>query len=113
MNSLETPFTRCTRRRERLTRKLIPVSRFGPKSIQVTIAIIKRSKLKDLTTHADNIASASGSMLPLQIAESTVSNTLEAALNVKVSQLALRDHSTEKRNNRDQHSFFTWAEPRS
>ncbi len=59
-----------------------------PKSIQVALAIVKDCKLEDLAAHADNIADASGPMLP-QIAESTVSNTLEATLNLKLSQLAL------------------------
>lgn len=59
-----------------------------PKSIQVGLAIVKDCKLEDLAAHADNIADASGPMLP-QIAESTVSSTLEATLNLKLSQLAL------------------------
>lgn len=42
----------------------------------------------DLAVYADNIADASGPMQP-QIAESIVSITLEATLNLKPSQLAL------------------------
>lgn len=59
-----------------------------PKSIQVAIAIVKDCKLEELVTHAANIADASG---PIQshILEITMSDTLEAVLNLKISQLTL------------------------
>jgi hypothetical protein len=59
-----------------------------PKSIQVALAIVKDSKLEELAVHADNIANASGSLL-LQIVETSRSDTLEAMLNLKISQLTL------------------------
>ncbi|XP_025421207.1 uncharacterized protein LOC112691264 [Sipha flava] len=59
-----------------------------PKSIQVALAIVKDSKLEELAVHSDNIADASGPLLP-QIAETSSSNTLEAMLNFKISQLTL------------------------
>jgi hypothetical protein len=59
-----------------------------PKSIQVALAIVKDSKLEELAVHADNIEDASGPLLP-QIAETSRSDTLEAMLNLKISQLTL------------------------
>jgi hypothetical protein len=59
-----------------------------PKSIQVALTIVKDSKLEELAVHADNIADASGPLLP-QIAETSRSDTLEAMLNLKISQLTL------------------------
>jgi hypothetical protein len=53
-----------------------------PKSIQVAFAIIKDSKLED------NIADASSPLVP-QIAETSRSDTLEAMLNLKISQVTL------------------------
>jgi hypothetical protein len=59
-----------------------------PKSIRVALAIVKDSKLEELAVHADNIADASGPLLP-QIAKTSRSDTLEAMLNLKISQLTL------------------------
>lgn len=44
-----------------------------PKSIQVALAIVKDCKLVDLVAHADNIADATGPVLP-QIAEDQKKN---------------------------------------
>ncbi|KAL4084480.1 hypothetical protein QTP88_028293 [Uroleucon formosanum] len=62
-----------------------------PKSIQVALAIVKDNKLEYLAVHADNIADASGPLLP-QIAETSRSDTIEAMFNLKISQLTLRIH---------------------
>jgi hypothetical protein len=59
-----------------------------PKSIKVALVIVKDSKLEELAVHADNIADASGPLVP-QIAETSKSDTLEAMLNLKISQLTL------------------------
>ncbi|XP_025413142.1 uncharacterized protein LOC112685459 [Sipha flava] len=59
-----------------------------PKCIQVALAIVKDSKLEELAVHADNIVDASGPLLP-QMAETSRSDTLEAMLNLKISQLTL------------------------
>ncbi|XP_025407755.1 uncharacterized protein LOC112681688 [Sipha flava] len=64
-----------------------------PKSIQVALAIVKDSKLEELALHADNIADASGPLLP-QIAETSRSDTFEAMLNLKISQLTLSINPT-------------------
>jgi hypothetical protein len=58
------------------------------KSIQVALAIVNDSKLEKLAVYADNIVDASGPLLP-QIAEISRSDTLEAMLNLKISQLTL------------------------
>lgn len=58
------------------------------KSIQVAITIVKYSKLEELSAHADNIADASDATQP-HIAKTTTSDTSEAVLNLKISQLAL------------------------
>lgn len=57
------------------------------KSIQVAIAIVKDGKLEELAAHADNIADTSGSSQP-HVVETTISDTLGAVLNLKISQLA-------------------------
>jgi len=62
-----------------------------PKSIQIALTIVKDCNLEELAAHADNIVGAFGLILP-QIVESTVSNmsyTLEATLNLRLSQLVL------------------------
>jgi hypothetical protein len=59
-----------------------------PKSIQVALAIVKDSKLEDLAVHADSITYVSCPLL-LQIAETSKSDTFEAMLNLKISQLSL------------------------
>ncbi|XP_050066614.1 uncharacterized protein LOC126555777 [Aphis gossypii] len=58
-----------------------------PKSIQVALAIVKDCKLEDLAAHADNMQTRL--VLCYLRSRNQVSNTLEATLNLKLSQLAL------------------------